>query len=256
MQWPAAANCVPEHACCCPTAALLCRQALAQPQSTSPDLAAALCGVRNVKLFVGADVVQAGLTVQHIVALAADMNMSVVMPTGQGQGLSLVGPAAPAVQLWAPATRHASIGCVPTAAWLVSGQLTDLKVQSASACWPRWPRGGTGAPLVCMLPSGLLAALHCRSLSYLPRSLCCPPPTGCPLSLLPVCRGTAPHQLPPSAPPASRSWRRCCTRWPATNTREPPSPPCRQSPSRPSMARSGWGPPLVAAALTPPPAAA
>ena len=48
---------------------------------------------------MGGDAVQAGLTEQHFVDLAADMNTSVVMRTGQGQGLSLLGPAAPAVQL-------------------------------------------------------------------------------------------------------------------------------------------------------------
>jgi hypothetical protein len=74
----------------------LCRAALTR--GASPDLAAALDDVTHAKLFLGGEEV-AGLTVHEMVDLAARSSMSVVLPAGQGQGLALAGPVAPAVKL-------------------------------------------------------------------------------------------------------------------------------------------------------------
>ena len=74
----------------------LCRAALTR--GASPDLAAALQGVTDVKLLLGGEVVRAGMMVQRMVDLAAEARMSVVLPSGQGLGL--MGPTpAPTVQL-------------------------------------------------------------------------------------------------------------------------------------------------------------
>ena len=73
----------------------LCRVALRG--GASPGLAAALQGVTEAKLFLGGEMMRAGLTVQEMVDWAAEVGMSVVLPSGQGLGL--VADAAPAVQL-------------------------------------------------------------------------------------------------------------------------------------------------------------
>lgn len=62
-----------------------------------PSLAAALEGVTDVQLFLGGERVRAGLTVRQLAELAAAHDMSVVLP--RGQGLALVGCAAPDVPL-------------------------------------------------------------------------------------------------------------------------------------------------------------
>jgi hypothetical protein len=64
---------------------------------TSPELAAALQGVSQAKVFVGGEEVRPGLTVQEMVDLAADEDMTAVLPAGQGLGPA--GPVAPAMPL-------------------------------------------------------------------------------------------------------------------------------------------------------------
>ncbi|KAL4420850.1 hypothetical protein ABPG75_010506 [Micractinium tetrahymenae] len=61
----------------------------------SPDTAAALQGVSQLKLFLGGEAVREGLTVEDLVELAAEEGVSVVLRTGQ----SVVGGAVPAVDL-------------------------------------------------------------------------------------------------------------------------------------------------------------
>ncbi len=73
----------------------LCRLALRR--GTSPDLAAALQGVTEARLFLGGEVVRDGLPVQDLVDDAAVEGLTVVLPSGQGMGI--VASAAPAVQL-------------------------------------------------------------------------------------------------------------------------------------------------------------
>lgn len=65
--------------------------------AASPDLAAALQGVNEVKLFLGGEVLRAGLPMHKMVDIAAARGMSLVLPSGQGLGL--VASAAPAVKL-------------------------------------------------------------------------------------------------------------------------------------------------------------
>lgn len=104
MQWP---GCTPNCYSWPPASLLLldsherqlllplCRRAL--NSGASPDLAAALQGVTQAKLFLGGEVVRVGLSEGQIVELAAAEGISVVMPSGAGLGL--VAGAAPAVQL-------------------------------------------------------------------------------------------------------------------------------------------------------------
>ena len=68
----------------------LCRKALRD--GTSPDLSAALAGVSQTKLFLGGEVVPSGLTAQEMFKRAALAHMTLVLPTGQGQGLGIAGP--------------------------------------------------------------------------------------------------------------------------------------------------------------------
>jgi hypothetical protein len=77
-------------------AAPLCRAALTR--GASPDLAAALDGVTHAKLFLAGEEV-ADQTVQQLLDTSAFLKMIVVLPVGQGRGLGLTGPAAPALKL-------------------------------------------------------------------------------------------------------------------------------------------------------------
>ena len=77
-------------------AAPLCRAALTR--GASPDLAAAPDVVTHAKLFLAGEEV-ADQTVQQWLDTSAFSKMSVVLPVGQGRGLGLTGPAAPAVML-------------------------------------------------------------------------------------------------------------------------------------------------------------
>ena len=66
-------------------------------RNSSPDLAAALHGVTHVKLYLAGEAVRAGLAVDELVNLAAEVGASVVLPSGQALGLAA--KPAPAVQL-------------------------------------------------------------------------------------------------------------------------------------------------------------
>ena len=63
----------------------LCRQAVSS--GTSPDLAAALHGVTHIKLFLAGEGVRAGLPVEKLAEDAAEVDMALVLPSGQGLGL-------------------------------------------------------------------------------------------------------------------------------------------------------------------------
>ena len=76
-----------------PSRASLCR--LAVSSGTSPDLAAALHGVTQIKLFLAGEGVRAGLPVEELAKLAAAVNMGLVLPSGQGLGLVGAAPAVP-----------------------------------------------------------------------------------------------------------------------------------------------------------------
>lgn len=65
----------------------------------SPDLAADLEGITHVKLFACGDAVRRGRTAEQIVELAAAQGLSISVLMPSGEALSLVGGAAPAVQL-------------------------------------------------------------------------------------------------------------------------------------------------------------
>ncbi|KAI7835616.1 hypothetical protein COHA_010493 [Chlorella ohadii] len=65
----------------------------------SPDLAADLEGITHVKLFACGGAVRRGRTAEQIVELAAAQGLSISVLMPSGEALSLVGGAAPAVQL-------------------------------------------------------------------------------------------------------------------------------------------------------------
>lgn len=88
-------GCRPLHCCCC-SHALPPPRRQARTDGSSPALAAALQGVTHAKLFLAGEAVRPGLEVQELVELAADVGMSIVLPSDQALGV--VG-AAPPVQL-------------------------------------------------------------------------------------------------------------------------------------------------------------
>jgi hypothetical protein len=55
--------------------------------------------VASAKLFQGGEVVRPGLSVEEMVDLEAKEGIGMLLPSGQGQALGLVGVAPPAMQL-------------------------------------------------------------------------------------------------------------------------------------------------------------
>lgn len=89
-----------EPRCCAapPTGtASTARCRIAKRRGVSPSLAAALLCVTHVKLFLGGEVVRAGLAVNQLAEEAALAGISVVLPSGQALGLAA--EPAPAMQL-------------------------------------------------------------------------------------------------------------------------------------------------------------